>query len=137
MLFSVLLVKLALNILKQYLIMFGKSDDIACDGTLRNRNVNSRAGAELIKLLMCTKVKKGMVEIFNEDQLDNSLYSKLMKDFRGRVYVVPHPARYDIFRNVWVQVPPTAPYFKNKSLPPNRTQGFLFLKFVHAEKKAI
>ena len=84
------------------LILFGKTDNINCDGTFNKRTIRKNGG-ELIKLLMCSYIENGAVKITNKDQGGNSLYNKILNDFGNNVFVVPHPAFYDIHRQGYLE----------------------------------
>jgi hypothetical protein len=80
------------------IILFGKTENINCDGSLVKRNISTVSGGELVKLLLCSCIEKGVVSITENDQGNNSLYDKLLGKFKNNIFVVPHPARYDKFR---------------------------------------
>lgn len=84
------------------LILFGKTKDINCDGSFARRNIKKNGG-ELIKLLMCSYIENGVVKITNKDQDSNSLYDKILNDFSNNVFVVPHPAYYDVWSKVYLK----------------------------------
>lgn len=84
------------------LILFGKTKDINCDGSFIKRNIK-KDGGELIKLLMCSHIENGVVKITNKDQDSNSLYDKVLNDFSNNVFVVPHPAYYNVHRKAYLK----------------------------------
>lgn len=85
------------------IVLFGKTKYINCDGSIIKRNVSSRGGGELIKLLLCSFIENGIVKITNKDQGSKSLYNKIIKDFNKNIYVVFHPAGYYIHRSRYLK----------------------------------
>lgn len=79
-------------------ILFGKTQNINCDGSFIERNIITGSGGELIKLLLYSFIEKGIVRITNKNQGNNSLYNKIRDRFSNNIFVVPHPAFYDIHR---------------------------------------
>jgi len=90
---------------KTRIVLFGWKKEITPDGIVGNMNVCETSGAELIKLLICSKLENQSIEITDEDQKERSLYKIISREFKGKIYIVPHPAYYDVHRQGYMKSP--------------------------------
>lgn len=90
------------------LVLMGKNSLVRYDGTVaqndrRRLHLHSTRSAELVRLLTMSTLEEGRVTIAQGDQGDKSLYDWARQAFRNRLFVVPHAARYPLFRGPYLE----------------------------------